>query len=185
MGGTAIGTDFNFGFPGAIARHGEELVKSRPVSTGATAIPFGSPVVLHASGGVTDGTVEAFGASNVADDFIGIACRRIKQATGAGDVNFGKYYDTDICDILERGSIMVLCPTGNPQPGGAVYIRVLANAGDYPDAQVGDIEAVSDTDDDGNGNTTYNNLLIPNCKWRGTKDSNNVAELVILERTGV
>ena len=36
-----------------------------------------------------------------------------------------------------------------------------------------------------NGTTTYNNLLIPNCKWRGTKDSNNVAELVILERTGV
>jgi hypothetical protein len=85
---------------------------------------------------------------------------------------------------MERGSISVLCPTGNPQPGGAVYIRVLANATDYPNAQVGDIEAVSDSVTD-NGTTTYNNLLIPNCKWCGTKDANNVAELVILQRTGV
>lgn len=184
MGGSAIGLNLNNGFVGTIARHGDEVIKSRPVHSGATAFPFGSPVVLYASGGVTDGTVQKFGASNVAADFIGIACRKVKQPTAFADENFGKYYDTDICDVMERGSISVLCPTGNPQPGGAVYIRVLANATDYPDAQVGDIEAVSDTVTN-NGTTTYNNLLIPNCKWCGTKDGNNVAELVILQRTGV
>ena len=184
MGGSAIGTDFKFGFPGTIARHGDELIKSRPVHANANPIPFGSPVVLYADNGATDGTVVSFGATNVASDFMGIVCRKVKQSTGVADENFGKYYDTDICDVLVRGSISVVCPTGNPQPGGAVYIRVLANATDYPDAQVGDIEAVADTVTN-NGTTTYNNLLIPNCKWRGTKDSDNVAELVILERTGV
>ena len=65
-----------------------------------------------------------------------------------------------------------------------VYIRVLANATDYPNAKVGDIEAVSDSVTD-NGTTTYNNILIPNCKFKCGKDSNNVTEITIIERQGV
>lgn len=175
MGGYAIGLDLNNGFVGAIARHGDEVIKSRPVHSGATAFPFGSPVVLYASGGVTDGTVQKFGASNVADDFIGVACRKVKQPTNFVDENFGKYYDTDICDVMERGSISVLCPTGNPQPGGTVYIRTALNA-NYPNAQIGDFEAVADAG---------NQITLSNAKFYGFKDANNVAELVILQRTGV
>lgn len=182
MGGSVLGTDFIYGFPGTIARHGDEVIKSRPVHSGAT-IPFGTPVVLYKDNGVSDGTVQPFGANDTSADFVGIACRKTKHSISA-DENFGKYHDNEIADIIERGSVMVVCPTGSPSPGSKVYIRVALNTTDYPDAKVGDIEAVSDTVTN-NGQTTYNNLEITNCKFFSGKDANNVVELVILERQGV
>lgn len=175
MGGKAIGLDLLNGYPGAIARHGDEVIKSRPVAASAV-IPFGVPVVMHKSGGVADGSVEPFGASNVSADFVGIACRRIKQATSFTEENFGEYRDTDIADVMERGSIMVICSTGTPTPGSDVYIRTVLNTTDYPDAKVGDIEAMADS---------TNSVKITNCKFFGPKDSNGVVELVILTRQGV
>lgn len=175
MGGSAIGLNLINGFPGAIARHGDEVIKSRPVHASAV-IPFGSPVVLYVSGGASDGTVVPFGASNVSADFAGIACRRVKQATSFATENFGQYTDLDVADIMERGSIMVVCLTGDPTPGGDVYIRTVLNTIDYPDAKVGDIEAMSDS---------TNSVKITNCKFAGEKDANNVVELVILQRQGV
>lgn len=175
MGGSAIGLDLKYGFVGAIARHGDEVIKSRPVHSGANPISFGAPVVLYANAGATDGTIVGFGASNTAVDFIGVACRKVKQPTNFVDENFGKYYDTDICDVMERGSISVLCPTGNPQPGGTVYIRTALNA-NYPNAQIGDFEAVADAG---------NQITLSNAKFYGFKDADDVVELVILERQGV
>lgn len=175
MGGSAIGMDLINGFAGTIARHGDEVIKSRPVHASAV-IPFGCPVVMYKSGGVADGSVVPFGASNVSADFVGIACRRVKQATSFATENFGQYTDLDVADIMERGSISVVCPTGDPTPGSKVYIRVALNTTDYPDAVIGDIEAVADS---------TNNIEITNCKFFGPKDSNNVAEVVILTRQGV
>ena len=171
MGGSVIGTDLLYGYPGTIARHGDEVVKSRPVKTNSPAIPFGAPVVIK-----DNGTVELFGASNTAAEFAGIAVRKIKQSTGNADENFGKYYDTEICDVIERGSVMVVCPTGTPKANGFVYIRTVLNTTDYPDAQVGDIEAVADTG---------KQVILTNAKFFGAKDANNVVELVILNRQGV
>lgn len=174
-----IGTDLCFGFPGTISSHADEVSTSRALKSNSDPVPFGSPVALN-----NDGTVSKFGAGHTANDFAGFAKRKIKQARSFEEEQFGKYYPSEMVDILERGSMSVICPTGSPTAGGAVYIRVLANTTDYPNAQVGDIEAVSDSVTD-NGTTTYNNILIPNCKFKCGKDSNNVTEITIIERQGV
>lgn len=174
-----IGTDLCFGFPGTISSHADEISTSRALKSNSAPVPFGSPVALN-----NDGTVSKFGAGHTATDFAGFAKRKIKQARSFQEEQFGQYHPNEMVDILERGSISVICPTGTPTAGGAVYIRVLANATDYPNAQVGDIEAVSDTVTD-NGTTTYNNIVIPNCKFKCGKDSNNVTEITIIERQGV
>lgn len=61
-------------------------------------------------------------------------------------------------------------PEGNARLGGAVYIRVAANA-DYPGAAVGGFEAEAD-----DGNT----VQLTGCQWAGPADANKVAELRIL-----
>lgn len=174
-----IGTDLCFGFPGTISSHADEISTSRALKSNSDPVPFGSPVALN-----NDGTVSKFGAGHTADDFAGFAKRKVKQARSFEEEQFGKYYPNEMVDILERGSMSVICPTGTPTAGGAVYIRVLANATDYPNAQVGDIEAVADSATVENVTTNYN-ILIPNCRFKCGKDSNNVTEITIIERQGV
>ena len=54
--------------------------------------------------------------------------------------------------------------------GGAVYVRITANA-TYPNAVVGGFEAASDT---------TNSVQLTNAQWAGTADANGIAELRIL-----
>lgn len=172
MGGFVIGTDFNYGYPGTIARSGDEVSRSRVVKSTSADIKFGDPVIIN-----TDGTVSRFGASNVATDFAGIAMRKVKQATGAADANFGVYYPNEVCDVLERGSVSIVCKAGTPQAGGAVYIRTVAGSSGEA---VGDIEASGVTT---SGSATH--VLLSNAKFAGGKDGNGVAEIVIITRQGV
>ena len=87
----------------------------------------------------------------------------------------GTYTVDSPCDVLQRGSISVICNVGTPTAGGGVYVRVTANAA-IPAGVIGGFEARSDTDDD-------KCIKLTNCKWtNGLIDSNKVAELTILER---
>jgi hypothetical protein len=172
MGGFAIGTDFRNGYPGSIARSGDEVSRSRAVKSDSDNIAFGDPVVVN-----TDGTVSRFGASNTAADFAGIAMRKVKQATGVSDANFGVYYPLDVCDVLERGSVSVVCKSGTAQAGGAVYIRTVAG---LSGEAVGDIEASGTTTGE-----TPTHIVLTNAKFAGAKDSNGVVEMIIVTRQGV
>lgn len=66
MPGTVIGTKLNYGYPGQISRHGDEVSRTFPVKEGE--ILFGEAVALN-----DDGTVQAFGATHDATKFCGAA----------------------------------------------------------------------------------------------------------------
>lgn len=137
MPGSVIGIQMDFGYPGQAARHGDEVSRTRPVKTGTANIKFGAPVVLN-----SDGTVQLFGASNVAADFAGIAMRKVKSAVVYPYQNFGYYSADEPCDVLERGGISAICAWGTPAVGGTVYVRTIVEAGVSPDgAAVGDLGA--------------------------------------------
>ncbi|WP_304459790.1 structural cement protein Gp24 [Alicyclobacillus sendaiensis] len=171
MPGSVIGKTLNLGYPGNVSRSEDAVIVNRPVRpTDTNPIPFGAPVVLNA-----DNTYSLFGASNTAADFAGVAIREVKQATSYLGAPYGitQYNPGDPCDVIERGSVTVTCQLGTPTAGGAVYIRVAANAS-YPNAVVGGFEAQADG---------TNNILIPNVVWKtGKIDGNNTAEITILNR---
>lgn len=170
MPGKVIGKETGFGFAGQIARMPDEIVRTRPVSDESEVIKFGDPVVI-----LTDGSVKRFEATSTADHFSGVAARRVKSAAVYYNQDLGQYDQGDPCDIIERGAVSVFCAVGDPQPTGAVYVRIAANAA-FPNGFVGGFEAQAD-----GGNT----ILLNNAKWGTIKDADNIAELVILTRQGV
>ena len=172
MPGSVIGNSLNFGYPGQVARHGDEVSRTRPVKEGTANIPFGAPVVLNA-----DGSVELFGAGKTAGDFAGIAMRKVKSATLYPYQNFGFYAEKEPCDILQRGGISAICTWGTPQVGGKVYVRTGITAGTSPsDAAIGDLGAT---------NEAGNCVELQDVVWSSTADSRNVAEITIKTRKGV
>lgn len=170
MPGKAIGITFNFGYPGTISRLGDEISRTRPLKAGADDIYFGDPVIINA-----DGTTQKFGASDTAATFAGVAMRRIKGAAQYLAQSRACYTGQEPVDILERGGVTVNVNVGTPTIGGAVYIRIVANAG-IPAGVVGGFEAAADG---------TNTILITNAKWATIKDANSVAELTILNRQSV
>jgi len=168
MPGQAVGISMNYGYPGNFARNGDCIIVNRFVKSTDTAnINFGDPVVLN-----SDNTYSKFGASNTADQFAGVAVREVKQSADYYNPT-GSYKPGQPCDVIERGSVSVVCNVGTPTAGGPVYIRIAANAS-IPAGVVGGFEAAPDG---------ANTILLTNCKWAtGQKDSNNVTELTILTR---
>ena len=149
------------GFPGAISRAVDDIVK--PMAVGASGgIAFGLPVVMNA--GKT--AVIPFASTNVADDFIGIAVRSGAKTPNEYGSNTAQYNQHEMADILVRGSAVVVCYSGTPALAGAVYI-IKSNGRFSADASFSGTE----------------NVLIPNAKWLGGKDSSNRAEIVITERS--
>ncbi|AIY82182.1 hypothetical protein U728_3750 (plasmid) [Clostridium botulinum 202F] len=175
MPGKAIGIELNLGYPGTVSRSIDaiitpKVVKSNIASGKETELPiaFGAPVILNA-----DNTYSRFAANSTADIFAGIAVREIKQATDYYAAS-GEYLPNEVCDVLNRGSVTVLCNNGTPTAGGKVYIRIKENVS-IPKGVIGQFEAVADGE---------NTVEIPNLKWTtGKKDSNNVAEVTVLTRT--
>ncbi len=169
MPGKVIGTELPLGYEGNYARTPDCIIMNRKAKT--TNIAFGAPVVLN-----SDNTYSAFGALNTADQFIGVAVREVKQVVSYADQNNAYYAAGDQCDVLERGNVVVKCGKGTPTAGGAVYIRITANAS-YPDQAVGSFEAEADS-------TKTVKLL--NAAWvTGKKDSNNMVELAIYRSANV
>lgn len=175
MPGKAIGIELNLGYPGTVSRSVDTIITPKIVKSVITAdketepsIGFGEPVVLN-----TDNSYSRFGADGTAATFAGIAVREIKQATDYYSAS-GEYLPGEVCDVLNRGSVTVLCNNGTPTAGGKVYIRIKENIS-VPNGVVGQFEAVADGE---------NTVEILNLKWTtGKKDSNNVAEVTVLTRT--
>ncbi|WP_371378891.1 hypothetical protein [Sporomusa aerivorans] len=170
MPGKVIGISFNNGYPGTISRLGDEISRTRPLKEGSEDLYFGDPVILN-----TDGTFQKFGASNTAAQFAGVAMRRIKGATQYLSQSRAFYTSLEPTDVLERGGVTVNVNVGTPTIGGAIYIRIAANAS-IPAGVVGGFEAAADG---------TNTIQLTNAKWATLKDANSVAELTILTRQGV
>ena len=164
MPGTTIGINMTYGYPGQASRQGDEVSRTRPVAAGAADIPFGAPVVQK-----EDGSVSIFGATNTADDFAGIAMRKVKSAKVYPYQNFGYYAAGEACDVLQRGGISATCAWGTPKVGAKVYARTKVVSGTSP---VGAKEA---------GNC----VELTGVKWSSGADARSVAELTIIVRQGV
>ena len=157
-----IGTAMPHGFAGSHARQPDMIVNTRPAGA---EIPFGSALKYSDSGAVLP-----MGEGDEAAAFVGVAARELKSALNYLDQNTGAFAANEAASVFQRGAVNVLCQKGTPRLGGAVYIRVAANADD-PGAAVGGFEAEAD-----DGNT----VQLTGCQWAGPADANKVAELRIL-----
>lgn len=182
MPGSVIGVQMDYGYPGQASRHGDEVSRTRPVKTGTDNVKFGAPVVLN-----SDGTVQLFGASNVAADFAGIAMRKVKSAVVYPYQNFGYYAANEPCDVLERGGISAICAWGTAAVGGSVYVRIGVTSGTSPaGAAIGDLGAAAEVIPGVGGDPdTVNTVELTNVVWSSTADARNVAELTMKTRQGV
>ncbi|WP_313184880.1 structural cement protein Gp24 [Lacrimispora sp.] len=164
MRGQVIGKSMTHGYAGDYSRQPDMIIDTHPLG-GAVAVKFGTPLVYD-----SDSNVVAFGDSNTAVDFVGVASREFKSATAYLSQSAGQYEPGEATSTFKRGCINVLCNVGSPKLGGKVYIRTEKNAS-IPTGVVGGFEAVEDT-----GKT----VQLTNCEWRGEKDANGVAEIRIL-----
>lgn len=172
MPGSVIGITMNFGFPGQVSRHGDEISRTRPVKKDTENIYFGAPVIQN-----DDGSVQLFGEADTAEKFAGVAMRKVKSAKIYPYQNLGYYAPEEPCDVLLRGGISVVCAFGTPTVGGTVYVRTKVVDGTSPaGAAVGDFGAEEEA-----GNC----IALTNAKWSSDKDARNVAELTLLTRQGV
>lgn len=156
-----IGTTMPHGMAGSYARQPDMIVNT--FAAGA-ALPFGAPLKLD-----TNGKAVKMGASDTADLFLGIAAREFKSALAFLDQSEGFYDVNEAVSVFQRGTINVMCQKGTPAYGGAVYVRITANAS-YPTAIVGGFEAEADSS---------NTIQLPFCQWMGPADANGIAELRI------
>lgn len=161
-----IGTAMPHGFAGSYARQPDMIVDTRPAG-GVEQIAFGTPLMYDDKGAVV-----AMGTGATAQKFVGVAARELKSALNYLDQNAGTYAPKEAVPVFMRGCVNVKCQNGTPKLGGAVYVRVAANAS-LPNAVVGGFEAVADS-------TAANTVQLTNCQWAGSADANGVAELRIL-----
>lgn len=155
-----IGKTMPHGMAGNYARQPDMIVNTFPAG-GSANIPFGAALKL------SSGKVIAMGASSSAGDFIGIAGREFKSALNYLDQSKGEYAPDEAVSVFQRGCINVKCQRGTAAYGGAVYLRITANAS-YPTAVVGGFEASADS---------TNTIQLKGCMWMGPADANGIAEL--------
>lgn len=161
-----IGTSMPHGFAGSYARQPDMVVNTRPAG-GTDQIAFGMALKYN-----DNGAVVPMGSGSSATQFVGVAAREIKSALNYLDQNVGAYAPGEAVPVFMRGCVNVKCQNGTPKLGGAVYVRVAANAA-LPNAVLGGFEAVVDS-------TAANTVQLTNCQWAGSADANGVAELRIL-----
>ncbi|WP_419877680.1 structural cement protein Gp24 [Brevibacillus centrosporus] len=168
MPGKVIGKSLNLGYAGTVSRSADAIISSRMVKEADTdPINFGEAVVLNG-----DNTFSKFGAGGTAVTFAGVAVREVKQTTDYF-ASQGYYSPGQPCDVIERGSVTVVCNVGTPTAGGDVYVRVAANAA-IPTGVIGGFEAAADG---------ANTVKLTGVKWKtGKLDPNKVAEITILSR---
>lgn len=165
MSGKVIGLNLNHGFAGSYARQPDLIVNTHPNKEASANIPFGHALMV-ATGGVKLPT-----ASITAADFAGVAGRQVQTQLSYTNQNGpGEYKPNDPVSCFQRGRINVECKVGTPALNGPVYLAIsTANSN-----VVGDFTATV-------GTLNTDTILLPNCKWGGTKDANNIVELVILK----
>ena len=158
-----IGGTMPNGFAGTYARQPDMIINTRPLG-GAANVPFGAPLIYSGT------NVVLMGAGATAPQFVGIAAFEIKSSLTYLTQSQGQYAPNDPVPVFMRGSVNVKCQKGVPALGGAVYVRIAANA-TYPTAAVGGFEAEADA---------ANTVKLNDCQWAGTADTNGIAELRIL-----
>ena len=165
MSGKTIGLDMNNGFAGSYARQPDMIINTHANVESSANIPFGH-ALMAASGGVKLPT-----ASITAADFAGVASRQVQsQIVYNAQNGAGEYKPNDPVSCFQRGRINVECKVGTPALNGPVYIAIsTANSN-----VIGDFTATV-------GTLNTDTILLPNCKWGGAKDANNIVELVILK----
>ena len=156
----SIGSVMSFGFAGSYSRQPDMVVTTAPLE-GSVDILFGTPLVRG-----SDGAVRAMGSGSTGAQFVGVAGREVKSATGYLAQSTGRYAPNDPVSVFQRGTICVHCQKGAPSMDGPVYVRVV-KSGAY---EVGGFEAEADGE---------NSVVLPNAMWNGPKDGNGVAELRI------
>ncbi len=171
MPGNVVGTALNYGFAGTVSRIGKDpIIESRPVKTGTTSIEFGKAVILN-----TDDTFQLAGSTLTAANFAGVAYAGAKQGlaynAGTGEIDQNGSYAADTpCAVVKEGVVSVkVVDSGTPTAGGAVYVRKVVDADNYPDEALGDFRTAADGS---------NTVQITNACWNtNRKDANGVAEL--------
>lgn len=144
------------GFAGQVSRAADAVIESIVSGESSAAILFGAPVALDA----TSGGVVNVGSSQT--DVIGVACRvaKTENTYGVGDA---KYNAGEVVDVIKRGSVAINVGSSlTPAKGGTVYITKATGAW----ATAADSTNTIDT----------------GWRFKGTKDSNNIVEIVLTER---
>jgi len=142
------------GWPGTISRSIDDIIESIVNGEATASIAFGTPVALY-NGAVINPSADHY-------DIIGIAVRTVKteETYGGGDP---AYKAKEMVDVLKRGTVSVLVSNGSPSAGGKVYVVKATGA----------IRTSADSS---------NTVEMANWKFKGGKDANNVAEIVLTER---
>jgi len=144
------------GYPGTISRSIDDVVESFANVEASDPILFGAVVALDATNN---------GVVNVDADhlsIIGVAVRVAKTNNTYG-VDDAKYNAKDMVDVLKRGTIVVPVSNGTPAAGGTVYVVKATGA----------IRASADS---------TNTVEMTGWKFKGAKDANGNAEIVLTER---
>lgn len=146
------------GIAGSVTRVGQTTVEPGQLAASGTPTAFGQPVK------VVGGEFALMGAGSAAADFYGVLSRIVPSISGPASDDAPNA--EAIAGIVTRGYVNVLCPTGTPARGGAVYVRVAAPGAGQA---IGDFEAVADGAD---------TVLLVGVIWASDgKDADNNAEL--------
>ena len=145
---------FTNGFPGTVTRSIDDIIETLASGEATNPILLGAPVALDS------GKVVNVAASKT--DIIGIAMRSIKTENTYGG-NDPKYNAGELVDVIKRGTVAVLVSNGSPVAGGTVHIVKATGA----------IRTSQDS---------TNTVEMTGWKFKGGKDDNNVAEIVLTER---
>lgn len=145
---------FTNGYPGQVSRSIDDIIESLASGESSAAILFGAPVALSAG--------KVMNVSATYTDVIGVAVRSIKTENtyGADDA---RYNAGELVDVLKRGTVAMEVPAAvTPAAGGTVYITKATGA----------IATAADS----------TNTITTEWKFKGTKDANNIVEVVLPER---
>ena len=183
MPGTVIGKSMGEGYPGSYSRNGDCIIASKLVTAlDATGPNFGDPVMQISSAAPGTYTAAGVGAATFSTaNFAGIAVREIKSFETYASPTLGNYAPGMPCDVLQRGSIMVVVTRGTaPLPGGAVYVRTVLGGTADAGAVLGGIESSAPAD-------SGTSVTLPNAKFTTgltSTDANGnvIAEITLLTR---
>lgn len=156
------------GVAGDITRSDETNVEPAMLVAASSvfAQKFGAPMKY-----VTGGIQQFNGGAETAADFAGVLVREVPSISGNSNSGFTDNIPNpdQLQGLAVRGYVSVLCASGTPARGGAVYVQIIANGG----VTVGSFRATAD-----GGNTVA--LTAAQAEWASDgKDADGNAELRI------
>lgn len=154
------------GVAGDVTRPDESNIEPATLVAVSTvyAQKFGIPMKY-----VVGGISQFNGGAEAPADFAGVLIREVPAMSGSVTAGFTDNVPNPLAvqGLMVRGYVNVLCTSGTPARGGAVYVQTVASGG----IAVGEFR----TTDDGS-----NAILLDNVVWAADgKDSSNNAEIRI------